>query len=895
MELGKDIEMPSNSASSELFEAEARIASLESQVAALRAQLAQLEPQAATDDGTTPAIADPRLISQVIDSVDTLVVILDHEGRVVLFNRACEKLYGYTAQAVQGKYIWELFRRIGHEDSAKRAFEDLQTTGTSSDLERYAVERNGQRYYIQWSSRRLDRSDGPPYIVITGVNVTRRREAERALKLQVSFEQLIARLSRQFISLTSENLDSDLAEALDAVAETSGADACSIWLHEEDSEFAVRRWHRPQAEMDRGAERQRVPTAEIKGMLQKLRVGEALVIDRVEDMPAGEAADLKKIAGIECGAWLLTPLVVADRLLGWLSLEIYESRPWLAESISLAKIVAELIANAIERVHTDEALRASEGRLRTIFAGMPVMLWATAARPDFTKDPPEVTFLAWNAECERVSGYRADEVIGNPRVYELLAPDEDYYRRLTQELEVLGNDFRDSHWLMRTRSGEMRMIAWSNLSGRMPIPGWAEWGIGIDVTEQYKAQQELIRARHDLEIRVDERTRELTTANDRLTREIENREVVQGALLHQTRILRAILNSIFDGVAVADRDGKFILFNKAAERILQTGAVEASPDDWPRIYGLYLPDRVTPYDPNELPLVRATRGEVVESAEIYLNRSDGPQGVWLSVNASPLEDHEGELQGGVALFRDITEMKRAHEELQAEQKLLQQLLRAHERDRQLLAYEIHDGLVQDVTGALLHLESYEGRRKRNADQAEAEFQLCMRLMRQTIDEARRVISGLRPPILDEQGIVAAIEYLLSEHRMRAPIEVDFHHAISVKHYDSLLEGTIYRIVQEALSNVFRHSRATRVEVALAEHNDLVQLQILDNGVGFDPRQVVENRYGLEGIRERARLLRGSARIESAPGQGTRVYVELPAMQRNVREGNQNEYSDLDCG
>jgi PAS domain S-box-containing protein len=866
-----------------------RLAALQCEVDDLRQQLAA-RGRVDTSAPCASAALDPMLVAQVIDSVDTLVIIIDDQGRIVLFNRACEEIYGRSAASVQGRCVWELFERIGQGALARQAFEVLRAGGTFPDLERYAIERDNERYFIQWSTRLLTRGAQPPYIVITGVDVTRRRLAERALRLQVRFEQLIAQLSRQFIALTPENLDRGLTDALQAISELTKVERCSIWLlHNHDLTALQQCAWPPSTVVDR--QRAEVAGEQLSWLLNAIGQREPVALNEVAGYE--RLADLGDPAALSAPAYLAAPLVCAGRTIGWLSLEAAEPRVWLDDLVALVKIVAELIANAIERVRADDALRAAESRWRKIIEGMPVMLWAVSARPDFNEDPPKIVFQAWNAECERVSGYSAEEIIGNPRVYELLAPDEDYYRRLAQEIEVLGTDFRDSHWLMRTKSGELRMIAWSNLAGRLPIPGWPEWGIGIDITAQYNAQQELIRARNDLEVRVEERTRELSAANDRLTREIENREVIQNALLHQTRILRAILNSIFDGVAVADQEGKFILFNKAAERILQVGAVDAAPTDWPRIYGLYLPDQQTPYPANDLPLMRATRGETVEAAEIYLARSDGPQGVWLSVNASPLEDERGELQGGVAVFRDVSETKRAHQELQAEQRLLQQLLRAHERDRQLLAYEIHDGLVQEMTGALMHLESYQGRRAAHPTAAEKDFQLCLRLMRRTIDEARRLISGLRPPILDEQGIAAAIEYLINEYRMRGAIEISFTHAIPTKHLDGLIEGTIYRILQEALSNVYRHSNATRAEVALAQKENWIQLQILDNGIGFDPQRVVENRYGLEGIRERARLLRGVARIESAPGQGTRVYVELPAMQRNVREGSQYEYSSVD--
>ena len=93
--------------------------------------------------------------------------------------------------------------------------------------------------------------------------------------------------------------------------------------------------------------------------------------------------------------------------------------------------------------------------------------------------------------------------------------------------------------------------------------------------------------------------------------------------------------------------------------------------------------------------------------------------------------------------------------------------------------------------------------------------------------------------------------------------------------EPLLEATIYRIVQQAINNIQRHSRAERAEIRLTQQGDWIHLEIQDWGIGFDPSSVSEDRFGLQGIRERARLMRGRAVIDSAPGKGTQINVDLP--------------------
>jgi len=200
--------------------------------------------------------------------------------------------------------------------------------------------------------------------------------------------------------------------------------------------------------------------------------------------------------------------------------------------------------------------------------------------------------------------------------------------------------------------------------------------------------------------------------------------------------------------------------------------------------------------------------------------------------------------------------------------------RSYERDRRLIAYEIHDGLVQDATGAQMYLETLLETRSVPPGPARNDIQTALELVRRAVSEGRRLISGLRPPILDEFGVVAAIEYLIKDQPADGPsikLTVD----VQFERLEPLWEAVIYRIAQEAITNVRRHSKSGRADIRLAQVKDRIELEIRDWGVGFDPAGIEGKRLGLQGIRERARLLRGRAVIDSAPGVGTRVFVDLP--------------------
>jgi signal transduction histidine kinase len=241
---------------------------------------------------------------------------------------------------------------------------------------------------------------------------------------------------------------------------------------------------------------------------------------------------------------------------------------------------------------------------------------------------------------------------------------------------------------------------------------------------------------------------------------------------------------------------------------------------------------------------------------------------------APLRDPGGDAAGVAGMAIDVTGRHRAEEQRRAEQAVTKRMLHMQERDRQLTAYEIHDGLVQDITAAQMRLAGLlsgdQSLAKPLADQIAAAEELVSRAVR----EARRLISGLRPPALDEQGIVAAIERLVADQPPGGP-KVRFAARLEPGRLDRLLEVSVYRIVQEAVNNARRHSGSDRIEIRLEQADERILIHVEDWGAGFDPARVAENRFGLQGIRQRARLLGGRADIDSGPGRGTRIDVELP--------------------
>ncbi|NQT14828.1 MAG: sensor histidine kinase [Planctomycetes bacterium] len=193
----------------------------------------------------------------------------------------------------------------------------------------------------------------------------------------------------------------------------------------------------------------------------------------------------------------------------------------------------------------------------------------------------------------------------------------------------------------------------------------------------------------------------------------------------------------------------------------------------------------------------------------------------------------------------------------------------------MIAYEIHDGLAQKLSAAIMQFQAFNQLQSQDREQAATTAEAGLQLLRESLSEARRLINGLRPLTLDESGIVAAIEHLVREVKDQADLEIEFHSNVARERLEPLLENAVFRIVQESLANARRHSGSDKLRIEVVKQVNVVRVEIRDWGIGFDPDNVKEDSFGLEGMRERARLLGGHAVVDSAPGKGTRIVVTLP--------------------
>jgi len=214
------------------------------------------------------------------------------------------------------------------------------------------------------------------------------------------------------------------------------------------------------------------------------------------------------------------------------------------------------------------------------------------------------------------------------------------------------------------------------------------------------------------------------------------------------------------------------------------------------------------------------------------------------------------------------------------QRLLDRVITAQEDERRLVAYDIHDGLIQRLVGARLQLSNYIRQRQQNTEKAERSLQRTNEHLGAAIAEGRQLIEGLRPTLLDDLGLVAAVRRLATQMCDIRECPLQFESNCANERFSPSVEMTAYRIAQEALSNVRRHAQSPKLRVEIMRSEQALDLLFQDWGVGFDiPSKRGQCQcIGLVSMRERASLIGGLWQIDSAPGSGTIVRVSLPLLE-----------------
>lgn len=315
---------------------------------------------------------------------------------------------------------------------------------------------------------------------------------------------------------------------------------------------------------------------------------------------------------------------------------------------------------------------------------------------------------------------------------------------------------------------------------------------------------------------------------------------------------------------------------------LKSGAVETSPL-FAAIHGrpetktrLSLEESLADIHPDdrqsiETALRAALVNQAPERATYRVSKPDGST-AWIEFVGQVTLDPDGQpaIVRGVGF--DVTSRQHAFAELVEQKVVLRRLIDVQEKERQMLCHELHDGLIQYAVGAKMILQSI--RDAEGPVDALAQIGAAIEALDRGIDEGRQLIRGVRTAVLDDLGLRAAIQDL-AEQLAPLKTEIVLDPAADLQILPATLQTTVYRLLQEALTNVRKHADTTSAAVEIRRTGHELAMTIQDAGCGFDVGESRARGFGLVGMVERARLAGGSCTIESRPGAGTRVVARLP--------------------
>ncbi len=319
-----------------------------------------------------------------------------------------------------------------------------------------------------------------------------------------------------------------------------------------------------------------------------------------------------------------------------------------------------------------------------------------------------------------------------------------------------------------------------------------------------------------------------------------------------------LFEGLSDGILVLDPDDQIIFINKKASEVLGWDQDKINRTN---LKALDMDQKIVDF----ITKARNEATEIVEEIEVDS---------WLELEAIVKDDLLG------IVIRDIRGRKKAQDEQKNSYESIRNLNThmqlAREDERATLAREIHDQLGQRLTGFKMeidyilrksqHLESFVTEKLRNV----------INQIDRTIGTVRNISRNLRPGILDDFGLLAALEWQADEFTKTSGIPVFFQYLGEEKQTDNQKVTAIFRVYQESLTNIMRHAKCTHVNVLVSFGNEKIVLEVSDNGQGFDPA-ILKNQksLGVFGMKERIESIGGKFEIESRKGQGTKVILEMP--------------------
>ncbi|GAB3258226.1 PAS domain-containing sensor histidine kinase [Chitinimonas naiadis] len=368
----------------------------------------------------------------------------------------------------------------------------------------------------------------------------------------------------------------------------------------------------------------------------------------------------------------------------------------------------------------------------------------------------------------------------------------------------------------------------------------------------------------------------------RLHRQHASGQAANAALKDIQIRLGGIVESAMDAVIIVDERQRIVLFNAAAEQMFLCSREQAldSPLDW------FIPDRYRKahaHHVREFGNTGVTSRRMGAARIITGLRRNGEE---FPIDASISHVQEHGARFFTVILRDVTERVATEAALRDSREELRAFATAahsvREQEKSRIARELHDELGQALTALKMDVNWIQAQLPAEDSQVRQKLGKMQTLLDNTVAATRRISTEMRPLILDDLGVVAALEWLVENFSQRTGVPCQLTVGDPDAHWPDPLATAIFRIVQESLTNIARHAQASEASISLTQTATEVLIDIRDDGRGFSQDEASKpNSFGLLGLRERAYLLGGVTRIDSPAGRGTHIAVRLPLPSEGV--------------
>lgn len=805
-----------------------------------------------------------RLQAQIIDQIHDAVISTDLDGYVTSWNQGAERIFGFPAETAVGKHISFVYREEQYDFLENQVIAPLKRKGVH-EVELEMVNKVGESFYAHLSLSLLrDQTGAVSGMIGYTKDITVRVQAQAELKARTQQQAVVVELGQR--ALEGVELDELLAEAVSAVASTLSVEYSKILELLDGEKFILRAgvgWREGvvgHAFVDAGEGSQAGYT---------LRSNKPVVVEDLQQETRFIAPQLLLDHDVISG--ISTPIRENKFAFGVLGAHTTKKRLFSENDINFIQSVANVLAGAINRKRTEQALKESEVRFRTQYKAIPV--------PTYTWRNTEQDFVLidYNDEAEEFTNGHIVEFLGRTAT--------DMYAQAPDILEDFKHCFNEKQTIKR------EMVYRSFITGKLGrffatyvyIPPDLVMVHTEDITERKRKEEERNRL-----LEIERQARHAAEAMSEATAALS-------VTLNLPQVMDAILVNLKKVVAydhaclVLEQDS--LLRVMACRGFPQPSAIidKEYPLDDEAFYGKIRRIRgpLVLSDAQEISQRKCCRGlgvarswmgvPFILSGKVigFLSIDSHLPAAYDQTEAALAQTFANQAAVVIENARLFEQVNTGRERLRL---LTKKVVDVQEQERQRVSRELHDEIGQTLTAVKLSMQALQ--RQENSIQMAPRLADTIKIVEQALEQVRRLSLDLRPTLLDDLGLVSTLRWYVDRQAKWGGFEAKFIAKPLEMRLPWELETTCFRIVQEALTNAMRHATPQNVRIELLLDEAALKLTIQDDGVGFDVASAFQRAasgysMGLLGMQERVSLMGGELSIQSLPGKGTIVRALFP--------------------